>query len=141
MDAKDEKICSALKADSRLSVREVAQRARLSVTTVHYRMRNLAKSGAIRYTARVNRRFSDRSLVAYVLVKAMPGVNHEKLFQRILPRPEVEEGAIVTGESDLIFKVSVRDMDALNGLVLKFLRLLPEVAETRTMVCYMVEEK
>ncbi|MCR4335464.1 MAG: Lrp/AsnC family transcriptional regulator [archaeon] len=141
MDSIDLKIIEALKENSRDSIKKIAKKTGIPLTTIHYRLKNIMAANAINFTARVDRKFVNRELVAYVLVKAMPGVQHEKLLDEIIIRTEVESGAIVTGDFDLIFLVSVKNMDMLNQLVLHFLRTKKDVAETRTMICYNIKEK
>jgi len=141
MDITDLKIVDSLKADSRSSVKEIGKKTGIPMTTVHYRLKNMQKHNAIRFTARADRKFMGRELVAYVLVKILPGIDHEKTFENIMLRKEVEEGAIVTGEYDLILKVSVKNMDELNDFVIKYLRVHKTIAETTTMLCYHITEK
>ncbi len=141
MDKVDLKIIETLKQNSRFSIKEIAKKTGIPMTTVHYRLKNMQKANAITFTARADRKYVERELVTYVLVKAMPGVKHQKLFDQIMERPEVESGSIITGDFDLIFMASVKNMDRLNDFVLKYLRTNHEVAETRTMISYETREK
>ena len=47
---------------------------------------------------------------------------------------EVEEVDIVTGETDIVIKVRVGDIDELDNLIINRLRSLPGVDKTRTMI-------
>ena len=141
MDTADLKIIDTLRDNSRQSIKKIAKKTGIPATTVHYRLSNMVKKNVLKFTVRADRKYQDRELIAFVLVKAMPGVLHDKLLKEIMVRGEVEEGAIVTGDFDLIVLASVKNMAKLNDFVLKFLRTKKDVAETRTMICYSLEEK
>ena len=136
MDETDSRIISALKEDSRLSVIKLAKKLRLPVTTVHYRFTRMQQQGVLKFTVRIDRKFLGRELVGFVLVKAMPGVDHRKLFETVIKHECVEEGAIITGEFDILVKICVTSMKELDGYVLSYLRKNRNIAETRTMLAY-----
>ena len=54
-----------------------------------------------------------------------------KLIKRL---PEVEEVSIVTGDLDMIVKVSMRDVDELNDFVIYKLRTIEGIEKTVTSV-------
>jgi len=136
MDNTDLLIIETLKKNGRASMKQIAKKTGIPITTVHYRLKSMENKKAIRFTARADRKFLGRELMAYILVRVMPGVDHEKIFQEIMKRNEVEQGAVLTGEFDLIFRISVKNMEGMNDFVLKYLRMHKEISETRTMICY-----
>ncbi|MHA2278359.1 MAG: Lrp/AsnC family transcriptional regulator [Candidatus Kariarchaeaceae archaeon] len=61
-------------------------------------------------------------------------MNQLKVAQQIKAFPEVEEVSIDTGETDLVIKVSLGDVDDLNSFVVKKLRDIDGVEKTITSV-------
>jgi Lrp/AsnC family transcriptional regulator for asnA, asnC and gidA len=102
----------------------------------------LRENGVIKaYTIVINPEALGRKMVAFVMIKATQKADQAALLYQISKHDLVQEGSMLTGEFDLIFKVRVKDMDELNGFVVKYLRTIDEVAETRTMLSYENVEK
>ncbi len=141
MDKTNFKIIETLKENSRLSIKEISNKIKIPITTVHYRLKSMMQKNAIKFTVHADRKFLERDLIAYIMVRVTPGIDHEQLFEEILKHDEVEEGAIITGDFDLIFLISVKDMNKMNDFVLKYLRTKKQVADTRTLICYNLAEK
>ena len=84
MDNTDLLIIETLKKNGRASMKQIAKKTGIPITTVHYRLKSMENKKAIRFTARADRKFLGRELMAYILVRVMPGVDHEKIFQEIM---------------------------------------------------------
>jgi len=142
IDEKDNEILRVLKQNSQFSIQKISKRTGIPVATVHNRIKKMKENGIIAgYTIKVNTAKLGRKMTAYVLVKATQKADQSVLLREIASYEHVEEGSMVTGEFDLIFKLRVNDMDELNKFVIKYVRLLPNVAETRTMISYEDVEK
>lgn len=142
LDEKDEEILKVLKQNSQFSIQRISKRTGIPVATVHNRIKKLKENGIITgYTIRINPVKLGRKMTAYILVKATQRADQSILLREIASYENVEEGSMVTGEFDLIFKLRVTNMDELNKFVIKYLRLLPTVAETQTMISYENVEK
>ncbi len=141
MDFKDEQIIKILETDSRATTHEISKKTNIPQTTVHNRIKKLKEKGIIkRFTIKLNKKIIGRGLTAYILctVSYRP-IEGKKLKQydvakNIKSLPEVEEVSIVTGEIDLIVKVAVADVDALNEFVVIKLRDIEGVEKTVTSV-------
>jgi DNA-binding Lrp family transcriptional regulator len=48
----------------------------------------------------------------------------------------VEDGSTITDEFDLIIKIRLGDIEALDKFVLKYLRTLDEISQTQSMIAY-----
>lgn len=136
-DEKDMHILEVLKKNSHLSIGKISRKTGIPVATVHNRIKKLSNAGVIKcYTIEIDPAKLGKKMVAYVMVKATRKSDHSMLLHKIIKHELVEEGAMVTGEFDLIFKVRVKDMDDLNNVVVRYMRTLDEVSETRTYVAY-----
>lgn len=141
MDEKDRKIIDVLKKNSRLSTNEIWKKTGIPQTTVHNRMKKLKENGIIEhFTIKLDRRMVGKGLAAYILCTVSYRTSKgEKLSQidvakKVKTLPEVEEVSIVTGEIDLIVKVGVKDVDALNDFVVVKLRDIEGIEKTITSV-------
>ena len=141
LDEKDRKIIEVLKRDSSLSTNEIWKKTGIPQTTVHNRMKKLKEKGIIEYfTIKLDRKKVGKGLAAYILCTvSYRTYKGEKLSQigvakNVKALPEVEEVSIVTGEIDLIVKVGVKDVDALNDFVVIKLRDIEGIEKTITSV-------
>ena len=141
MDEKDRKILEALKENSRLSTQKIAKRTEMPITTVYHRMKRMEKLGIIKgYTTVLDYKKIGKPITAYVLItvdykllKALKMSQHE-LAQKIKTYDLVEETSIVTGGTDIIIKIRVRDIDQMSDFVTKQLRNVDGVENTQTLV-------
>ncbi|MHA2053162.1 MAG: Lrp/AsnC ligand binding domain-containing protein [Candidatus Hodarchaeales archaeon] len=74
--------------------------------------------------------------IQYCILSNFSGekLNQLKVAQQIKAFPEVEEVSIDTGETDLVIKVSLGDVNDLNSFVVKKLRDIDGVEKTITSV-------
>ncbi|MEV6007996.1 Lrp/AsnC family transcriptional regulator [Streptomyces sp. NPDC051976] len=130
MDDVDRKILAELQSDGRLTLTELAERVRLSVSPCHRRLRALERSGAIAgYHARldplalglgfeslvfVTMRYEDRETVA-AFEQAVADIPHVLLAQRLF------------GDPDYLLRVVTRDLAAYRELYDERLATLPGV--------------
>ncbi|WP_326715070.1 Lrp/AsnC family transcriptional regulator [Streptomyces sp. NBC_01474] len=130
MDYVDRKILAELQQDGRLTLTELAERVRLSVSPCHRRLRALERSGAIAgYHARldaaalgltfeslvfVTMRYEDRETVA-AFEKAVADI------------PNVLQAQRLFGDPDFLLRVVTRDLEAFRHLYDERLATLPGV--------------
>lgn len=141
LDEKDILIIDVLRKNSRLSTNEIWKKTGIPQTTVHNRMKKLKERGIIEYfTIKLDRKKIGKGLAAYIFCTVSYRTSRgEKLSQtdvakKVKTLPEVEEVSIVTGEIDLIVKVGVKDVDALNDFVVIKLRDIEGIEKTTTSV-------
>ncbi|MFQ5833980.1 MAG: Lrp/AsnC family transcriptional regulator [Candidatus Thorarchaeota archaeon] len=141
LNGKDYQILTLLKENSRMTTKEMSEKLEIPQTTVHNRIKRLTKSGIIkRFTIELDRKKIGRALVAYILCtvsyRSARGqkIDQYSVAQQIDKLAEVEEVSIVTGENDLIVKVALKDVDALNDFVISTLRNIEGVERTVTSV-------
>ncbi|MBN2127336.1 MAG: Lrp/AsnC family transcriptional regulator [Candidatus Diapherotrites archaeon] len=141
MDSKDFLILEELKKDSSLSVRSIARKTRIPITTVHHRINSLKESGVIeKFTVKLNNKKMGFGLSAFILINSMSfmpsgeKVSQKKICDKISKLNEVEFASIVTGSTDVIVKVKVKEINDLNKLILDKIREIPGVDKTTTMM-------
>jgi Lrp/AsnC family leucine-responsive transcriptional regulator len=121
--------------DAKLAQAEIAKRVGLSTAAVNERLKKLEKAGVIRrYAALVDPAAVGAALTAFVEV-FIEHPRHETTFiERMLGLDEVQECHYVTGEFSLLLKIRVRDVEALQALLLHRLNCLEGVRQTRTLI-------
>jgi len=135
LDVKDRKILSLVQRDGKLSQAEVAKRVGLSTAAVNERLRKLEASGVIRrFAAMVNPAAVGAAVTAFVEVFIEHPRNEEAFIQRMRDTDQVLECHHVTGEFSLLLKVRVRDVAALQRLLLEEINRIEGVRQTRTLL-------
>lgn len=134
LDATDRRIVEALRADGRLSMRALAERLHISRAGVYTRVERLHRLGVITgYTAIVDPDRFGLGISAYVYLKISQH-SWQTVRERVLHIPEVEHGALVSGENDLVLLVRTSDAPSLRDLVLNTFQTMPDVLTTQTVL-------
>ncbi|PIN86202.1 transcriptional regulator [Candidatus Woesearchaeota archaeon CG10_big_fil_rev_8_21_14_0_10_44_13] len=132
LDLKDHQIIGLLKADSRLSVRDIAKATGIRPSTVHERIKKLVKKGIIeRFTLKLNNKAIGENFIVFMLVLGKPT---EYVGDTLLNNKNIKEVFGITGEYDMMFKLKFRDVEEFNNFVLNFRKLNKNVEKTLTMV-------
>ena len=117
LDQKDIQILSLIQENCKMSLKELARKIGLPVTTTHARVKRLEKLGLIKgYQAILDAKKLGFGVTAFILVSFSYRSNRGEVSQRQIARkiasfPEVQEVHIVTGDWDIILKVKVGDVD------------------------------
>lgn len=136
LDDVDRRLLELLQADGRLSVRELAARARVSRAGAYTRLQRLRADGALRgFSAQVDPRALGRGLAAFVSVK-LTQQSWKDFRDAVLALPEVDHVFLVSGDSDCLLLVRTADADGLRDLVLDRLQALPAVLATQTVLVF-----
>ena len=141
LDEKDLAILQVLKENARLSTQKIAKKTRIPITTVHHRIKKLEKEGVInKYTVNLNMKKLGKNVSAIVLItvdyKLLKEIKLTQydLAKKLKQNDSVEEASMVTGLSDIVIKVRVKDIDELGDFVTKHLRNIARVDRTQTAV-------
>jgi DNA-binding Lrp family transcriptional regulator len=130
MDRIDRKILDLLAADSRLTGEQLGDRVGLSPSAAHRRVKALEESGAILgYRARLSRAARGNPSTVFVQVTLTDQRQATMLaFEEALARtPQVAEAYLMSGQSDYLIKVLVRDDDSYERIHREILSALPGV--------------
>ena len=141
MDKKDEKILELLKENSKLTTQQISKKTLIPITTVHSRIKKLEREGIInKYSLKLDHKKLGKNISAYVhIVVDYKSLKEIKMSQHDLAKKLrqyefVEEAAMVTGGTDIIIKVRVKNVDDLDFFVTKYLRNINGIEKTQTMV-------
>ncbi|MDO8740514.1 MAG: Lrp/AsnC family transcriptional regulator [Candidatus Woesearchaeota archaeon] len=141
LDKKDFKILEVLKENAKLSTQQISKKTLIPITTVHHRIKKLEKQGIIKgYTVLLDNKKLGKALAAYVLITVdYKSLREIKLTQhdmakKLKAHEFVEAAAMVTGGTDIIIKIRVKDIDQMDEFVTKYLRNVDGIERTQTMV-------
>ncbi|WP_164157059.1 Lrp/AsnC family transcriptional regulator [Sandarakinorhabdus rubra] len=117
LDAANRLILDALMADSRTSLRTLAEQAGLSAPAVRERIRQLEEAGVILgYTAQVSWAALGYGLEAIVRIEPLPGRLRE-VERALREMPQIVQCDAVTGDDCFIARVVLRDVGDLDGVL------------------------
>jgi len=124
-----------LQDNARVTQADIAKAVGLAPSAVLERVRKLEARGAIReYTARLDPRLADRSLLAFVAVKTNEYGLEQRAATTLAEIPEVLELHHVAGEDCLLLKVRARDAEHLGQMLRGQIAAVPGVTSTRTTI-------
>ncbi len=148
LDDKDAKLLEILAGNCKMSTFEISRKTGMPVTTVHNRIKRLEAAGVITgYAAQIDKKKLGKNVVAYIMVTVSyhpsPGktISQAELAKRLNSLDEVEETSIVTGETDIILRIRVDDIDALNSFIIDRLRKIDGIRRTRTVIALQTFQK
>ncbi len=139
MHSKDEMIIDALKKNARASCKEISRDTGIPITTVHNRIKKLeANNTIIGYRAMINQPKLGYKICAYVLIgidyhPKGKQVKQDELAKELSEFRGVEETQIVTGDTDMVFKIRAKDMKDLNRII-KSIVETPGINSTNTLI-------
>ena len=130
MDAIDRKIIAELQAEGRLTVTELAERVRLSVSPCHRRLRQLERAGAIRgYRAVVDPAAIGLGfeVLVYVTMDREDAETIANFESGLAKVAEVRHAERLFGDPDYLVRVATADIGAYQSLRDEKLATLPGV--------------
>lgn len=141
IDKIDLKVLEALKEDSRATVRTIAKKINMPITTVHNRLRKLKSEQVIKkFTIEPDYEKLNQPVLA--LVSAV--IDHEKLLdnkngieslkKKLRGFSGVEKIYALTGDVDIILFVRVASIKELDQFLVKELRNIKGIVKTTTQI-------
>ena len=141
MDKKDKTILELLNENSKLTTNQISKKTTIPITTIHNRIKKLEKEGIITgYTLKLDYKKIGKPITVYMLLTVtytLPDgkkLRQEDIAKTIKKLEEVEEVNIMTGITDILIKVRVKDIDQLNTFVIDKLRNIEGIDKTQTML-------
>ncbi|APG62422.1 AsnC family transcriptional regulator [Sphingorhabdus lutea] len=120
MDKIDYAIVRALQNNGRLTNQELAEKVNLSPSPCLRRVRNLENNGVIMgYGARINAKKFGLGITIFVHIK-LEKHSHDlvsKFEQSIHEIDEVVECIVLSGQSDYLLRVMIKDLDAYDQFI------------------------
>ncbi|MBF8456913.1 Lrp/AsnC family transcriptional regulator [Kaistella sp. G5-32] len=141
LDPKDKKLLILLQNDAKKTTKELASELDLSVTAVFERIKKLEKQEIIKsYVALLNPEKIQKNFIVLCQVKL---VQHRKEYisqfeKEITQFPEVLECFHVSGDSDYILKICVRDIQEYREFMVSKLTNLQHISSTQS--SFMIKE-
>ena len=135
LDKTDYRILDALQQDGSLTNVELARRVHLSPSPCLARVKALEARGVIaRYVALASAPALGLGLNVFISIslKSQSKAALAEFEQRIAEHDEVMECYLMTGDSDYLLRVAVRDMAALERFILEQLSPIPGVEKIRS---------
>lgn len=130
MDKIDRRILDLLAKDSRLTGEQLGERVGLSPSAAHRRVKALEDSGAILgYRARLSLAARGHPSTVFVAVTLTDQRQATMLAfeQALASTPQIAEAYLMSGQSDYLIKVLVRDDDSYERIHREILSVLPGV--------------
>jgi Lrp/AsnC family leucine-responsive transcriptional regulator len=135
LDAVDRRILQIVQRDALMPQAAIARKVGLSTAAVHERLKKLRRTGVIRRTAAlVDPQALGAAVTAFVEVFLEHPRFEPAFLARVVRLGEVLECHHITGEFSLLLKVRVRDVKALQHLLLRQLGGQQGVRQTRTVM-------
>jgi len=141
LDEKDKKILEALQEHADYPTRKIAKKTLLPITTVHNRIQRLKKEKVItKFTIELDQSKIDRSFAAYILISAdLQLLKQKKKSQHDLVRKLrewsfIERADIVSGGTDIVALVRVKDVHEFDKVLLSKLQQIEGIAKTQSLI-------
>jgi len=139
IDELNRKIIGSLQNNARQTNRELAISCGVAPSTSLERLRSLERKGVVNgYHASINLQAIDRGTQALVAIKIKPPSRktYDAFRAWLIDQPQVTGVFVVSGASDILAQVAVRDTDALYSFVIDGLTQRPEVSDIQTSIIY-----
>ena len=132
LDPIDRSIVETLRTDGRIAMIDLAERVGISRGNAYLRLDRLRRDGVIAgFAAVIDPRRLGLGVAAYVNLKVEQH-DWRDVRQRLLALPEVENVALLAGDSDFVVLVRAPDIQSLRDLVLDRLGTVAGVKSTFT---------
>lgn len=139
-DEKNLQLLDELQKDCRQSLKKIARKLNMSITTVYDRMKRLEKEGVIKgYKAILDPEKANNPITAFIFAKVeyfSPDVeeplSQREIAKRISLLPGVSEVFIVPGDWDLLIKIRGKTVKDVADFVIDKLRKMRGVGTTFT---------
>jgi DNA-binding Lrp family transcriptional regulator len=136
MDDTDRLLLDVLRADARISIRDLAAQVHVSRASAYARVKRLRDTGVIRgFTVDVDHGALGLGLPAYVHVRIKQN-SWKRFREKAWALEEAVHVALVAGDFDCVLLVRTRDAEHLRELVLERIQALPEVLATQTVLVF-----
>ncbi len=135
LDAIDKGILRELQKDCKQTHKALSAKLNLSVTAIYERIRKLEKNGVIKqYVAIVDREKVDLGLLVFCQIKLSKHIqeNITSLEKEIAVLDEVAECYHLSGSSDYLLKIYVKDMDHFREFMVSKLTAIQHIGNSET---------
>ena len=137
LDLIDRGILEALKKNSKITVKSLSEKLKLSTTPIFERIKKLEKAGVIEsYTIKVNEELIGNRLIVFAHISLL---NHSKKYFHELENnlkeiSDIVECHAVSGNTDFIVKILVEDMDDYKNFIMEKLFAVPNIGKVESFI-------
>ena len=140
LDEKDILLLDELQNDCRQSLKKMARKLNMSITTLYERMKKLEKEGVITgYKAILDPDKTDNESTAFILIRMeyfhnpdMEPLSQREVAKQISKIPGVMEVHIIAGDWDILVKARGKTIKEIGNLVIDRLRKIRGIGRTLT---------
>lgn len=135
LDHIDKQLLSLLQQDSKMNIKEIAQRLQLTKSPIYERLKRYEREGIIdRYVAVLNKSKINTGMIVFCSVsldsQRLDGI--EAFTIAIKDIPEVVECYLMGGANDFLLKVAVKDLKSYHQFSSGRLAALPNVSQIKS---------
>lgn len=141
IDDKDQKILDVLKDHAEYTTRQIAKKTLLPATTIHNHIKKLRSEGIIKkYSVKLDYSKLDKNFVAYILISVDLDLLKKKnktqydLLSELRKFYFVERVDIVTGGTDLVVIMRVKDVSEFDTCLVRKLQLVEGIRSTHSLI-------
>ena len=141
IDEKDQKILEVLEEHGDYTTRQIAKKTLLPTTTIHNRIRKLKQLKIIKkFTVELDYKKVDKGFSVIVLVsvdyKLLRELNKDQhqLAKELKSLPEITKVDVVTGGTDIVVRVRIKDVEEYDGFLLKKFQSIKGIDKTQSLV-------
>jgi Lrp/AsnC family leucine-responsive transcriptional regulator len=128
-------ILKILQEKARIPNVEVARQVGLAPSAVLERIRKLEKQKIVEgYEVRLNPRFFDKGLVAFITVKTDENADEIEVGKKLARRPKVQEVHYVAGEDAFLVKLRGESTEEIGRMIRETIRSIDGVQSTKTSI-------
>lgn len=131
----------ALADSGTIKYTNIARKLKVPLSTVHFRIKKLEREGIImNYRAEIDWKKAGFPITAYVFVNIdvdllkKIGKSQDELLKEFLSLFCVRDGALITGDADIVLKIMARSSDHLKEVLLNGIDSKEGVVRTKTML-------
>lgn len=135
LDHTDRVLLAALQADARLTIADLAERARLSTSPTWRRIKRLEEEGLIAgYQAALDRRALGWGVLAFIQVSIEDhsAAAARSFEEAVVAMPEIIACWSIAGSADFLLQVVARDLDAYAEFAMTTIRRMPGIKAMQT---------
>lgn len=140
LDKKDIALLKELQLNCRQSLKKLARKLNMSITTVYDRMKKLEREGVIKeFRAIVDPEKTGNLFTTYTLVQIdfryllASGENQRDIARKISKLPHILETHVITGEWDIVLKIRGKSTKEVGHFVMTKLRKVKGVGRTHSL--------
>ena len=142
IDALDFQIIKELLNDSKQSVKHIARKLRVPISTVYSRIKRMEQKKILSaYSVKVDWKKIGYGICAYVLVfvdtTKLKELNktQEDIKKKMQKIEGIEQVDIITGEADMLLRLRAKNTEDLGKMLRQKIQQIKGVVKTKTMVC------